>query len=169
VNERIATARAAEFRRTLIEGVDAPQQSLSAELGEAGLRKLDAANQVDGARQAHSVLSRELGEVEAELTRLQLEVEAAARIVVSRHADDLAAELIATEARAAAMRSRLMGITMMRHGQPFRPAQSTVALLRDGPANARVLNGSAEDRQAWDAFFVRLTEDQHATADNEFN
>ena len=90
VNERVASARAKSFRNSLINGVDAiPQQSLSAELGEAGLRKLDAANKVDGARQCHGVLSREYDEAQGELATRQSEVEQAARAVLVDHATAL--------------------------------------------------------------------------------
>ncbi len=167
VNERIAAARAAEFRRTLTQGIDAPMASLSKELGESGLRKLDAANQVDGARQAHSALSRELSEAEAELTLCQANVETAARVVVSQSADSLAHDLVALEAQAAIMRARLMGATMLRQGIGFRVAQSTLALLRAGPENGRVMNGSVADREFWDSFLARLTVDANATVDSE--
>ena len=168
VDARIAASRADAFKRALTEDEAMPALSLSAELSAASAKKLDAQNQLSGARQAYAALSAEYDETQGLLTQLQSAVGTAAALVVGAAADELAKELVGIEARAAALRARLMGATALRQGQSFRVAQSTVALLRDAPANGRVVNGSVADREHWDLFLARLTEDASASADNEF-
>ena len=164
-NERIARSRAEAFKQSLAIGDAMPMLSLSPELAAAAAKQLDAANQLDGARQAYESLSEELTSEQQTLDRLQADVERSARVVVARHADAMARELMALERQAGETRRRLLGVTAMSPRPPFPVAASTVALLRDAPRNSVYGRESAEDTAWWHDWHARLTHDSEAMPD----
>ena len=166
-DNRIASERAQAFKRALAMGDAKPMLSLSPELSAIAAKRLDVANELNGARQAQECLASELAEAQQTLNRLQADTERAARAVVAFYADAMARQLADLERRAGRMRQRLLGVTAVSPRPPFPVAASTVALLRDSPANhASGWNSSADDTRYWDSWRERLTHDSEALPDD---
>jgi hypothetical protein len=162
--ERATTEQATAMREALIGGYDAPRAA-STTLGDATARKHEARAQLDAARQCHMSLSKEYDDAQAHLALCQKNVEHLARIIVGMAGDALVKELAIAEKSCAQARARLLGITAIKPGEPFRVSQASLMFLCASPENARVAN-SAVDREFWSAFLLRLTEDANATADD---
>jgi len=166
VDQRIASARGESFKRSICEGAAAPMLSLSPELAKAAGQKLDAENQLAGARQAQAELSNELAETQATLACMEAEVVGAARAVIGHRVEIMAHELQTAEQHAAALRKRLLAAGAHRPGGPLCPlSPGVVGMLRDVPLNSIDTRHSADDVAAWSHWLTRLAHDAEAQFD----
>ncbi len=167
IDAQIANERALAFKAALAKGDAMPKLTLSPELARASTARLDAENNLAGAKQAAAALNEELAVTERTLAQCEANAKAAAKAVVAQHANAMAHELSQLETHAGEMRRRLLGVTAMRapHVGEYQVSRETMALLRDNPINSIYTRNSAEDVLYWDRYLARLMRDANAQPD----
>jgi hypothetical protein len=165
LDEQIAEERANQIAASLESGGGFPRletpvalQALTSKRDEVGNRRLAIA-------QALKRLEATLAEAERTLAARQSNVASAALSVVGHIVDMQARELRYIEEQAAALRKKLIGSCALRPGAQTPLHPSTLALLRDDPANAILSRNDGSEARVWNGLFAKLLNDPEARLD----
>ncbi|WP_146030255.1 hypothetical protein [Methylocella silvestris] len=174
IDARIAGERTSNIRDAICGGM-APTLELSDDLRSATVAKAEAANRLEAARQASAALASEHAACVLDENEAKRAVDACLFDVVADEADSLAAELLAAEAEATEIRTRLhaLGSVAVRNSSgvarpfPLSPFQLSALIEHRKGSDCELRNTLAwrrtqEHALAWRSYVGALAHDAAA-------